>query len=52
MSEEIKVDKQKATRLIRRIIIAEGRNIKSEEKSDIQMVKDIKKLIEEAVECY
>ena len=52
MSEEIKVDEQKATRLIRRIIVAEGKNIKSEEKTDDQMVKDIKKMIEEAVQCY
>ena len=52
MSEEIKVDEKKANRLIGKIIIAEGRNIKSEEKNDAQMVKEIKKMIEEAVQCY
>lgn len=53
MSEDniIMVDKDKAARLIRKIIIAESKNIKSEEKSDSQMVKDIKKMIEEEVEC-
>ena len=52
MNDEIKIDEQKATRLIRRIIVAESKNIKSEEKSDTQMVNDIKKMIEEAVQCY
>ena len=52
MNDEIKIDEQKATRLIRRIIVVEGKNIKSEEKSDTQMVNDIKKMIEEAVQCY
>lgn len=53
MNEEnvIKVDEKKAASLIRKIIIAESKNIKSEEKSDSQMVKDIKKMIEEEVEC-
>ena len=52
MNDEIKIDEQKATRLIRRIIVAEGKNLKSEEKNDTQMVNDIKKRIEEAVQCY
>jgi len=52
MNDEIKIDEQKATRLIRRIIVAEGKNLKSEEKNDTQMVNDIKKMIEEAVQCY
>ena len=41
MNDEIKIDEQKATRLIRRIIVAEGKNLKSEEKNDTQMVNDI-----------
>ena len=49
---ESNVDQQKASKLIRRIIIAESRNIKSGEKSDTQMVKEIKKMIEEEVNCY
>lgn len=40
---EFPVDVEKANRLIRRIIIAESRNIKSGEKNDTQMIKDIKK---------
>ena len=48
---EIIVDKKKAASLIKRIIIAESRNIKSEEKSDNQMVTAIKKMIEEEVKC-
>ena len=49
---EFPVDVEKANRLIRRIIIAESRNIKSGEKNDTQMIKDIKKMIEEEVNCY
>lgn len=49
---EIEFDKNKANRLIRRIIISESKNLKSGEKNDTQMVKDIKKMIEEEVECY
>ena len=53
MNEEnvIKVDEKKAASLIRKIIIAESKNIKSEEKKDAQMVTAIKKMIEEEVEC-
>lgn len=50
-NDTIKVDEKKAASLIRRIIIAESKNIKSEEKSDPQMVAAIKKMIEEEVEC-
>lgn len=49
---EIKVDENKAAKLIRRIIISESRNIKSGEKNDFQMIKEIKKMIEEEVNCY
>ncbi len=48
---EIKVDEKKAASLIRKIIIAESKNIKSEEKTDAQMVNAIKKMIEEEVQC-
>ena len=53
MNEEnvIKVDEKKAASLIRKIIIAESKNIKSEEKNDAQMVTAIKKMIEEEVQC-
>ena len=42
----IKIDKKKAASLIRKIIIAESKNIKNEEKSDAQMVSTIKKMIQ------
>ena len=48
----IEINEDKAAKLIKRIIITESRNIKSGEKSDTQMVKDIKKMIEEEVNCY
>lgn len=46
------IDEQKVKKLIRRIIVAESKNIKSEEKNDVQMVREIKRLIEEEVKCY
>ena len=49
---EIEVDENKAAKLIRRIIISESKNNKSGEKNDSQMVKEIKKMIEEEVNCY
>lgn len=48
----IVVDDVKVKRIIRRIMVEETRNIKSQDKSDTHMVKEIKKLIEEEVECY
>lgn len=49
---DLQVDEAKVKKLIRRIIIAESKNIKSEEKNDTQMVRDIKSMIEEEVKCY
>lgn len=49
---KITIDEKKVERLIRKIIIAEARNINSEEKNDVQMAKDIRKMIEEEVKCY
>ena len=39
-------------RLKKKIIIAENNNLRTKNKSDAQMVKDIKKWIEEEVKCY
>lgn len=39
-------------RLKKKIIIAENSNLRTKNKSDAQMVKDIKKWIEEEVKCY
>ena len=49
---EIEVDDNKVKRLIKKIIIAELKNINSEEKNDTQMATEIRKLIEEEVKCY
>ncbi len=49
---EFSIDEKKAAKLIRRILISESSNIKSGEKNDTQMIKDIKKMIEEEVNCY
>ena len=35
-----------------KIIIAENTNLRTKNKTDAQMVKDIKKWIEEEVKCY
>ena len=48
----IEVDTEKAQKLIKRIIIREKRNLSTKELSSIEMVKKIKKMIEEEVECY
>lgn len=47
MAGEIKVDPKVVDRLKRWIILAENRNIKTRNKGDADMVKAIKKRIEE-----
>ncbi len=49
---KIEIDEEKVRLLLRKIIIKEKRNIKTKEKSQAEMVKQIKKMIEEEVECY
>lgn len=49
---EIKVDEAKVEALTRRIIVMENMNLKTHNKSDPQMISDIQKAIEEAVQCY
>lgn len=51
-SVDLQVDDNKVKRLIKKIIIAELKNINSEEKNDTQMATDIRKMIEEEVKCY
>ncbi len=48
----IEVDVDKAQRLIKKVIIKEKRNLRTKEFSAAEMVKKIKKMIEEEVECY
>lgn len=48
----IEVDVDKAQRLIKKVIVKEKRNLRTKEFSAAEMVKKIKKMIEEEVECY
>lgn len=48
----IQVDSQKVQLLLRKLIIKEKTNIKTKQHSDADMVRQIKKMIEEEVECY
>lgn len=50
MDEHV-VDEKAIERLKRKIIIAENTNLRTKNKTDAQMVKDIKKWIEEEVKC-
>ena len=45
------LDTKAVERLKRKIVIAENTNLRTKNKSDAQMVKDIKKWIEEEVQC-
>ncbi|OBR95144.1 hypothetical protein CLRAG_09820 [Clostridium ragsdalei P11] len=48
----IDVDMEKATKMIRRLIVKEKANLRTKEKSDNAMVNIIKDMIKEEVECY
>ena len=48
----IEVDIDKAQRLIKKVIVKEKRNLSTKEFGSAEMVKRIKKMIEEEVECY
>ena len=50
--QNIQIDKAKAKRLLTKLILMEKQNIRTKQYSDIEMVKKIKKAIEEEVECY
>ncbi len=50
--EEIIIDEEKANKILKKIIILESTNIKNKRFNDVEMVKKIKKTIEEEVECY
>ena len=52
ISNRIEIDKKKAQRLLRKIIMKEKRNLKTKEKNQAEMVKMIKAMIKEEVECY
>ncbi|MBF8984103.1 hypothetical protein IZY60_11200 [Lutibacter sp. B2] len=48
----IEIDEKKAQRLLKKLILMEKNNIRSRQNSDPDMVKKIKKMIEEEVGCY
>lgn len=52
MSKEIEIDKVKADVLMKKIVTLEKINLKTQQKSDPQMIQDIQKEIEEVVQCY
>lgn len=52
MSKKIEIDEQKAIKLMKRIIVQEANNLKTKQKSDQAMVKDIQSMIEEEVKCF
>ena len=49
---KITINSKAIERLKRKIILQEGHNLKTREKSDQQMVSWIKKQIEEEAQCY
>ena len=51
-NDTITIEDKKVKNILRKIIIEERRNVSSKEISDSEMVKKIKKIIEEEVECY
>ena len=44
-------DQMSIARLKRKIVIAENTNLRTKNKTDAQMIRDIKKWIEEEVQC-
>ncbi len=48
----VDVDTRKAQRMLQQIIIKEKTNFKTKQFNDLEMVKKIKKMIEEEVQCY
>ena len=52
MVNGVEIDTEKAHRLLQKLVIKEKTHIKSKERNDTQMVAEIKKMIQEEVECY
>ena len=48
----IEGDTERAQKLVKKLIVMEKKNLSTKEKSNPEMIKEIKKMIEEAVECY
>ena len=50
-SNNLDLNRKAIERLKKKIILAESKNLRTKDKSDTQMVADIKKWIEEEVKC-
>ena len=48
----VEIDTRKAQLMLQKIIIKEKTNIKTKQFNDLEMVKKIKKMIEEEGQCY
>ncbi|MBS3973998.1 MAG: hypothetical protein KGZ89_03940 [Actinobacteria bacterium] len=48
----VQIDEKKAQRLLQKLIMMEKKNLMSKQFGDPEMVKKIKKMIEEEVECF
>jgi hypothetical protein len=48
----IEIDTEKAQKMLNRLIVREITNIKTKQYNEGEMVKMIKKMIEEEVQCY
>lgn len=52
MVNGIEVDTDKAQKMMKKIIINEKKNLSTKELDNLKMIRKIKKMIEEEVECY
>ena len=52
MVNGIELDTDKAQKMMRKIIINEKKNLSTKELDNLKMIRKIKKMIEEEVECY
>lgn len=48
----VEIDVQKADKMLKKLIMKEKINIKTKQYNDSEMVRMIKKMIEEEVQCY
>lgn len=48
----IQIDKTKVKRIIYKLILMEKDNLKTKKYNEAEMIKRIKKAIEEEIECY
>ncbi len=48
----VKIDTQKADKVLSWLIRREAENVRTKARSDMQMISDIEKRIEEEMQCY